>query len=45
MESIKILLICSDGCEDIETITQIDVFTRAGLSYTIASANPKSSGE
>lgn len=43
-ESKRVLLICSDGCEDIETISQIDVLTRGGIPFTIASANGKSTG-
>ncbi len=45
MESKKVLLICADGCEDIETISQIDVLTRAGIPLTIATANGKNTGK
>ena len=44
MESKRVLLILADGCEDIETISQIDVLTRGGIPLTIASANGKNSG-
>lgn len=44
MDSKKVLLICADGCEDIETISQIDVLTRGGVPITIATANGKGSG-
>ena len=44
MESKRVLIICADGCEDMETVAQIDVLTRGGISYTVASANGKNSG-
>lgn len=43
-EAKRVLLICCDGCEDIETIAQIDVLTRGAVPFTIATANGKSTG-
>ena len=36
----RALVVCSDGCEDIETVAPIDILTRAGVEVTIASLTP-----
>jgi len=43
MEGKRVLIVCADGCEDLEIVAQIDVLTRGGISFTVASANGKNS--
>lgn len=35
--SLKALVILADGCEDIETVSPVDVLTRVGVDVTVAS--------